>query len=325
METDGYKYTKNYPIVCASHLSEYTFCLPTSVVFNMMRSVGAGQIKDNLESDQPWCVRQAPPYFVSCKWGSWKWTIKALLASKTTVTDVKAALRRFPTLQCNEPFTKIDVEVPSGWLLHPERDGTFNTFILNWGNTNTKIHVEEECFAGLVQLLVGEKTWKLWKPGVCPLDRLDMLPDFIFQMKVGDMLLVPSGWWHSVETTAGAVLVGNSFRNSNSVLAFSKCFSGINNHGHETLLEVVHEMKDVCQNNDVFVPKKCLEGSIWSTSKTLASSIRKHVVISGQDKNTRRSGNGNIRRGKAKRVTHKKNVLSTHAFSSNRVCESPSL
>lgn len=98
--------------------------------------------------------------------------------------------------------------VPLDWLLPDRSQETFVSFILNWENTNTKVHVEENCVSGLEQLLFGEKIWKLWKVGASPLDS-KRESDFIFDMKIGDVLFVPSGWWHSVETLSGGFVMVN--------------------------------------------------------------------------------------------------------------------
>ena len=133
-------------------------------------------------------------------------------------------------------------------------------------------------------------------------------PDFTFDMNVGDILFVPGGWWHSVVTVDGAVLVGSAFESrKHGLQGFSKCLSGINKHGHDKLADVVAERKKVCETHAVPVPKRVAKETLSKANKTFAAAIRKQLVKTKVDKNTRRTRNGRvIRRGKKQHFSSRK-------------------
>jgi hypothetical protein len=260
----------------------------------------------NIDTDYPWCVKQAPEHFISLKRKSYLWVLEELMKDDETPREVREALQKYPTLDCKTPFTEIDVPIPDKWLLSTTNKDTFNSFIINFGNTNTGIHVEELCGAGLIQLLRGEKHWQLWKPGKCPSD-YPRDPDVSFHMQVGDMLHVPSGWWHSVQTVCGGLLAGNSFQSHHGAKAFSKCLLGIKGF-HEDEKSFSNEIENLHKTLDIPIPKQVDNIQSSSTrSKRFVSNLRGYLVRVKGDNNTRRNKAGFIRTGNRRRLCSRKN------------------
>jgi hypothetical protein len=95
--------------------------------------------------------------------------------------------------------------------------------------TATPIHFD--LAPNLYAQLAGSKRWRLWRPerrlgprfagfGGFAMSRLDAgrgveaagPPDFDWQLDPGDLLVLPSGWWHRVDTLSDAIAVNRWWR-----------------------------------------------------------------------------------------------------------------
>jgi hypothetical protein len=58
------------------------------------------------------------------------------------------------------------------------------------------------------------KIFRLWKNSPYEKDGLtysSRLPDFVYMLEPGDVLWIPSGYWHEVETTTGRAILKKAF------------------------------------------------------------------------------------------------------------------
>ena len=115
--------------------------------------------------------------------------------------------------------THINVPLPPSWHTVDSKD---LTMLVTFGHNNGGVHIEEECAAGWAQLVEGKKKWQIWPPGEQPSPSTQ--PQFVFTQNDGEVVLMPSGWWHAVETVSnGAVLVGATWWSESLSANTSQC------------------------------------------------------------------------------------------------------
>jgi hypothetical protein len=102
----------------------------------------------------------------------------------------------------------------------------FHSFVVTKGPCKTNAHVEDTLAAGCIMGRQGEKLFSIWKNSPYEKDGTSMSgrkPDVFYTVKSGDMLWIPSGYWHEVETTTElAMLEGFVFYDKNTLSSLER-------------------------------------------------------------------------------------------------------
>jgi Cupin superfamily protein len=98
----------------------------------------------------------------------------------------------------------------------------FRSCVITNGPWVTKPHIEEQLLANCCVGRDGVKVFKLWYTTPYARDGCTLLPDrkpdYMFILKPGDVLFIPSGMWHEVTTTTERAILDGFVFKDNSVL-----------------------------------------------------------------------------------------------------------
>jgi hypothetical protein len=178
----------------------------------------------------------------------------------------------------------------------------FRSFVITNGPCTTRAHVEEQNLANCCVERDGVKIFRLWKNSPYEKDGItysSRLPDFEFTLEPGDVLWIPSGYWHEVETaTERAIIEGFVFKDDNVLANLMRqpreIYKFMQKGGvYNKDFEVVAEQCGV--KPSVRAKKRSLSGYYNHGVAAIADNLsRKYAIL--QNGTTRRDASGQKRR-----------------------------